>query len=97
MGGGTLWASLLPKNNPGQMVADGMEVTTSFLGCLSSREEVRGALDVCVLTCKSTLRTGKESEESIPEGTALQPLPMGISPDTDFYRGEFQRREKRPW
>lgn len=50
MRGGTLWASLLPKSNPGQLVADGMEVTTSFLGYLSSREEVRGALDVHVLT-----------------------------------------------
>lgn len=55
MGGGTAWASLLPKSNPGQLVAKGTEVTTSFLGCLSPREEVRQALNVHVLT----LRTGQ--------------------------------------
>lgn len=42
-----------------QSRAVGLEVTTSFLGCLNSREEARGALNVHVLICESTLRTGQ--------------------------------------
>lgn len=60
VGGGTPGASLLSKRNPRRLVANSMGVTTSFLDYLSPWEETRGALNACVLVCKSILRTGQK-------------------------------------
>lgn len=80
-------ASLSPKRNPRWLVADGTRMTMSFLGCLSAREEARGALNAHMLARESTLRTGQKKLGKHPKGNSFAAPSYGNQPRQGSLRG----------